>query len=361
MFESVEPLCSGKPCQRGAGGGHHAPVRAIAARGVNALSLPRFHEDIPALILPVQRQAANAAVARFLLEAGVLREDDIPSKWTDVLTVCEQAFNRWLRYELGELQQLNPTFVLNVCRDERTPNDEGGQTDESLHLVWYQNGIQQWSIGQMLDDLERDYGVGRFVLQTLIRQSNHVYPLFTPDSALQTASCLYWYGESNETDALDMEFGDDEEARAEALETWITYADFKADYPAWVLEGRKQRLALARLARLAETMTDTRLRSIVWDTFNLAQLKFKTSYAVDGDGEFVGFGGVLSWHEDDITVRVFDDLLEMAYQGESFDLMGELRLELSDPLGMKQWQSDMRVHLKAIRLIDRLIYHLIAI
>ena len=78
------------------------------------------------------------------------------------------------------------------------------------------------------------------------------------------------------------------------------------------------------------------------------------------DGEYVGFGAVLSWREDDVTVRIYDDLLNLAHQAEFCDRIGELQMPLNEPQRMADWQQAMRTRFKAIGLIDRLIHQLSA-
>lgn len=102
-------------------------------------------------------------------------------------------------------------------------------------------------------------------------------------------------------------------------------------------------------------VADPRLRSIVADAIALARLRIEDAFRCDCDGEFVGFGAVLSWSESDLTTRVFDDLMQQAHEGECYDRIGEVRMALNTPSAMKKWQQAMRPRFKAIGLIDRLI------
>ena len=67
---------------------------------------------------------------------------------------------------------------------------------------------------------------------------------------------------------------------------------------------------------------------------------------------------MLWWREDDLTVRIYDDLLQMAYQAEFCDLIGEAEFDLGTPQAFGAWQRDMRTRFNAIKLIDGLIYKL---
>ena len=81
-------------------------------------------------------------------------------------------------------------------------------------------------------------------------------------------------------------------------------------------------------------------------------------YRPEIDGEFIGFGAVLSWRADDLTVRVYDDLINNAHQGEFCDVMGDVFFDLKEPRAMGAWQRKMHSRFDAIRLIDALIWRL---
>jgi PRTRC genetic system protein F len=216
---------------------------------------------------------------------------------------------------------------------------------------------QQWIVGDALEALERQQpGFGATVLDVLHSQSRFVYPLFTPDLACDAASYVYWCGEENEEVALDMECGDNEEERATMREEMVTRQKLDAAFPAWAVTfPRKPRLSRAAFTRLAQDLPDPVARDIAADALALARLRIEDAFRPDVDGEYIGFGAVLSWREDDLTVRIYDDLLQLAHQSEFCDRMGELEIDLDAPQAMRAWQRDMRVRFKAIRLIDRLI------
>ena len=67
---------------------------------------------------------------------------------------------------------------------------------------------------------------------------------------------------------------------------------------------------------------------------------------------------MLSWRNDDLTVRVYDDLVNAAHQSDFCDVMGDVFFDLHDPDAMRAWQRRMRRRFEAIRLIDGLIWRL---
>jgi PRTRC genetic system protein F len=199
------------------------------------------------------------------------------------------------------------------------------------------------------------------VLDVLREKSRFVYPLFTPDLACDIASYVYWCGEENEEVALDMECGDNEEEREAMREDMVTRKKLDEAFPAWAIAmPRKRRLPRGALLRLAQGASDPLARDIATDVLALAALRIEDEFRPDVDGEYIGFGAVLSWREDDLTVRIYDALLQLAQQSEFCDRMGELEIALDAPQAMRGWQSAMRVRFAAIRLLDRLIDRLSA-
>ena len=90
-----------------------AAIRLPAARSVTAeWRLPRLDARVPLELTPRRLASANAAVARFLLEAKAVRERDIPAAWSDELLVCQGALDAWVKREIGALHCLAPQFVL---------------------------------------------------------------------------------------------------------------------------------------------------------------------------------------------------------------------------------------------------------
>ena len=323
---------------------------------------------IPLAVMPHRLATANASIARFLILAGAIREGDVPPAWDDAMEVCQAALDGWVKRELGPLHCLSPYFSL-VAMDDADPyvalrggaRVTGPIQYRSIDIGWYESGEQQWVIGPRLEALEQACpGLGHAVLDVLQRQSGKVYPVFTPDLACNVASFLYWCGEENEESALDMDCGDDAKARAEMQNDMVTRQKLEEAFPNWAtsfsLPRKKQPLAAVK--RLVKSLQEPEYRDIAADALALASLDIEDNYQPDVEGEYLGWGAVLSWREDDLTVRIYDDLLNMAHQGEYCDRIGELEINLDAPEAMQSWQKAMRSRFKAIRLIDSLIHKL---
>ena len=90
----------------------------------------------------------------------------------------------------------------------------------------------------------------------------------------------------------------------------------------------------------------------------LSRLTLTDDFKPDIEGEYIGFGAVLSWDKGDVTTRIYDDLLNLAHQAEYCDRMGEVMIPLGDPGALDAWFQRMGQRFEAIGLIDRLIYAL---
>jgi PRTRC genetic system protein F len=155
-----------------------------------------------------------------------------------------------------------------------------------------------------------------------------------------------------------MECGNDEKARAAMREEMITRQKLADAYPEWALTP-PVKWSQTELRNTLEALANRHpAGNIAADALALSRMRIKDRYRPEIDGEFIGFGAVLSWREDDLTVRIYDDLLQFAYQAEFCDLIGEVEFNLDEPQTLRSWQRDMRARFQAIRLIDGLIYKL---
>jgi|UniRef100_Q47D09 PRTRC genetic system protein F len=335
-----------------------------------ALVLPRIGPQVPRSIAPGPLLAANAMVSRFLIEAEAFDEADIPVTWSDSLDACRQALDGWLKCQIGALHCLTPRFALHmVSRDGESYRYYGSQPPKdfdfnAVEASWCEYHEQEWPVGAGLEALSaRLHGLGTVVLHVLCRQSAFVYPLFTPDIACDVATYLYWCGEDDEEAALDMNCGEDEEEREAMRAEMVTKSMLEASFPAWTRRWPRG-LELAQCARFLRRATnrlsDPGAKATAEDALALATLEIDDSFRPDMEGEFVGFGAVLSWRDGDVTTRIYDDLLELAHQGEYCEHMGEVQVPLDDPAAFGAWQQAMASRFAAIRLIDRLIHHLSA-
>lgn len=335
-----------------------------------ALALPRIGPQVPRTIAPGPLLAANARVSRFLIEAEAFDEADIPPTWSDSLDACQQALDHWLKRQIGPLHCLNPRFGLHmVSREGDYYGYFGSQPSKGFNFgaveaSWGEYHEQEWPVGEGLEALSaRVPGLGSVVLHVLRRQSAFVYPLFTPDIACDVATYLYWCGEDDEETALDMHCGEDEAAREAMRAEMVGKATLEASFPHWARRwprGLEVAQCARFLRRAIRRLSDPSAKAVAEDALALASLEIDDGFRPDVDGEFVGFGAVLSWREGDATTRIYDDLLNLAHQGDYCEHMGEVRVPLDDPGAFAAWQRAMASRFEAIRRIDGLIHRLSA-
>jgi len=336
---------------------------AAASRVTGIAMLPRIGGDVPQAITPHKLARANASIARFLVDAKAIRQADIPAQWRDAIEVCHSALNAWLQRELGTLYCIAPQFILRPTMSFQagySPTFKAAPAgDQQIDVVWFQQHERQWVIGNGVERLEQlAPRLGATVLDMLERQSRLVYPVFVPRIAQELASMLYWYGEEDESMAVEECCGGDQEAQAEMRNEMVTKSDIDAAYPDWALSWKPQTLKKAELMQVIHDCKDNYAAEVAALALQLSRMRIKDTFRPDIEGEYIGFGAVLSWREDDLTVRIYDDLLNTAHESEFCDLIGEVSFDLSNPHAMQTWQRTMRQHFKAMRLIDRLIWRL---
>ncbi len=339
------------------------------------LALPSLQPGIPLAVASTSQASANAALCRFLIASGAVREDDLPDSEADPLKACQRAIDAWIKRQIGPLHCLEPRFAINVLDEQgHHPALRSGPPAPyaQLDVYWCEYREAEWPVGRSLEALnEAMPHLGATVLQVLRQQGRYVYPLFTPDIADDVASYVYWQGEMDEEAALDMMCEDRDDADREAMrEEMVTRGMLDVAYPEWARRwlvqtgksaGRRKHAPAWRpcsLRRAAKTLTDPCQRQIAADAFALSRLTLTDDFHPDIDGEYIGFGAVLSWEEGDVTTRIYDDLLNLAHQSEYCDRMGEVLIPLDDPGALQAWFLRMGARFEAIALIDRLIHAL---
>lgn len=349
------------------------PAPAPAPFG--ALALPGLGAGVPLTVASTSQAGANAALCRFLIESGAVREDDLPENEPDPLKACETAIDAWIKRQVGPLQCLEPRFAVSVLDEHGhyPAMRDGRQTSYAqLDVYWCEYREAEWAVGARLEALNAAMpNLGATVLQVLREQSRHVYPLFTPDIAHDVASYVYWQGEQDEEAALDMMCEGGDEADREAMrEEMVTRRVLDDAYPEWARRwlarpGKGVRRPKGvpawrpcNLRHAVRTLADPGQRQIAADALALSRLTLTDDFRPDIEGEYIGFGAVLSWDDGDVTTRIYDDLLQMAHQAEFCDRMGETTIPLDDPGALTAWFHRMGQRFEAIGLIDRLIHAL---
>ena len=61
------------------------------------LALPSLKSGIPLSVVSTTQASANAALCRFLINAGAVRENDLPDGEADPLKACQHAIDAWIK------------------------------------------------------------------------------------------------------------------------------------------------------------------------------------------------------------------------------------------------------------------------
>ena len=322
--------------------------------------LPQLDAAIPSRVHSADATVVNARVAHFLLEAGVVREVDVPRTWHDPLAICETALQRWLERHLGALRCFSPWFSLSLTCDDAPCDSTATSDPDGVCIRWGEAEVLRWEVGEGLERLEKhEPGLGATILAVLDTAASRLYPLFTPRTALGTASFLYWHGEDDEGLALDA-MCDTPEERESMRAEMVTLEAMREAFPPWALTPPSLSSACALLARTASSGNGPQVvQRTVALAAELARLPSRAEHTPDEEGLFIGFGAVLCWRPDDLAMRISDDLAQYAWQDEYVDHSGEVRFSLDDPAQMRRWLRRMRPLLRGVAILDELIWTLV--
>ncbi|MES2260577.1 MAG: PRTRC system protein F [Pseudomonadota bacterium] len=339
-----------------------------AATALIALAQPMLADGIPVAIMPSTGQRVAGTVAAYLTRAKAVTRGDFPLPVSDPLAACAMVLSRWLNRHIGETSCLQPVFQLEPVAiedisDIEEPSAEMGASDvervRGIHISWSERNICHWTVGPGFDRLEAAVpNLGATVLDILERKSWQAYPLFTPTVVLDEASNQYWMGEADETEYLESECGDDREAWEATRADMVTRAEIEAAFPPWALQRKAEPLPRQILRELSRNHADDYVRRAASLALALANTRTHADFTARREGLFTGFCAVLCWRDEDIAVRVSDDYAQYAWQGESFEEIGEVILPMADPGAFRLWMRAVEPNLRAIGLIDQLLLHL---
>lgn len=324
------------------------------------MELPIIATGVPLVLHSTQRQTLTAQLVRMLIDAGVVHRRDLVAGDDAPLQVATRALNRWLDQAVGgKLHSLGCAFRLNVC-----------EIDGALHclqIAWSADWIGSMYLGTPLDALEAAVpGLGATVLDAIGSQA--VHPMFTPVDAFEHTRFREWGGRRSEVQMLKEHYPDPKE-RKDALKDCITRKMFDEAIPAWALRSLERR-------KLGQARLRTEARREGW-TGAVAAALLQVQAAVaragearatiaglllaeDGelygeDSEFTGFAPCFSWDAaDTVSQKVFDNMVEVAWQGTSHDHIGFAQIEVCQPGELRRFLRAMRAHCRAVRALDRL-------
>jgi PRTRC genetic system protein F len=324
------------------------------------LQLPRLDTAIPMRLQPRASRQRGARLAQAVMGAGLVREEHVPARLDGgYLGVAEKALRAWLA-ENAATQCLHLKFVMSIGPQEvvDTFGTVAERRDEGAVIEWYCRG-KAFPVGPELERLERLHPrLGMTVLSTLEEAAWRTVPIYSPLMILEAASNVYWCGDEDEDEAIQMSCETEEEARDMAA-SMVTRKLVDEAYPAWALRRARGRrdLGTRTLRRCLSTLKDRRARAVIQDVIALRDVPLPKRDWTDREGDFMGFAGVLTWGKhDDLTFRVIDDYEQMAGEsGEYFEDCGRVILDSLRADALSAWIETMRPWFQAVRLIDGLL------
>lgn len=371
MRPHMEPVLHHLPASGTGPGTPPAPTlarRRPAAGSVTAPALATIGAEIPAVIATPAALRDAALLAQWLLAANALPVPRHRLPPGALAAYCQSTLQHRLQGLCGPLRCLSPSFEMAPLTFEEMPPmaDPAASTDEpgrlaGVRIVWRMTAVAHWGVGAGLDYLEQTVPqLGATVLHALETKGAQVCPLFTPRVLMDEACGLYWLGEEDESMFLDEECGDDAAAREAMLHDMVTRDDVERAFPPWAFAPGKFCLSRRALHTVASTHACPYVREAAQLTSALRRQATTGRYLPQWDDPFIGYGAVLCWRDGDLAVQVSDDCANLAWQGESCDIVGDVTLPLSEPAALRAWLAGMAPNLRAIGLIDRLLWHLSA-
>jgi PRTRC genetic system protein F len=305
-----------------------------------------------------------ASLALLLLDAGLLRSEQMQRRRRSLARVCQQALDAWLRAQQAGLRIFRPKLSVSVSaldHGERTPND---LPRFGLACEWYATDAETFVVGPAITRLEAAYpGLGGTALQAIRGHGWSSIPVFLCDEQLGIASYTMWGGAESVEDYIE-ECGLDDEDAKDLRERALSRADIVARTPEWVLSfSGKHCLSDAALKRITKHGGDGLCRSVARVILALRRAQEPYNYlrdAQENGGEFVGFGAVLRWSADDYTGHLLEALWQLVQDGgEGFESCGYHGQSIDNVDDFVQFLASLKVTFATLRLLDQLIALLI--
>ena len=332
----------------------------MAGATAQRLGRARIAADVPVRLQPNPDQPI-AALALLLLDAGVLRDRDLHRRRTWLTNTCQKSLDAWAAQHSAGLRIFKPTLSFRVGADHydgRAP--QATNTPLALRIEWYATDAPYLIVGPAIAHLEdRHRGLGGTVMRSIGQTSWRSLPVFAFDDQLRVASYTLWGGTENLDEYLES-YGLDAEEAAQMRENCIDRQTILDHTPPWVLSVRQaDGLTDRALQRIAKRGADPFCQAVASALLDLRATPPCADYLhdlLDNGGEFIGFGAVLRWSEDDHTLTVLDALWEQAHNsGDGLEICGYHTQAIDDVAALHAWLANLAAMLAIVRRLDALI------
>lgn len=302
-----------------------------------------------------------ASLALLLFDAGLLPDDALQRRRAQLPKTCQKALDVWLQQQCAGLRVFKPRVCLSVGGNH---NDMGFAQDANqpltLRIEWYATDPQYLVVGPSVSRLEAMHRrLGSTVMWAISSHGWCSIPVFTFDDQIDVASFTLWGGADSIDDHVK-DYGLDAEEAELMRESCIDRSDILERTPPWVFLFRSDDALKDRALRhIAKHSADPLANAVANALLAMRAVPEPYPYlreARENEGEFVGFGAVLRWSEEDLTPTVLEALWEQAQNsGEGFESCGFHVQAIDDVDALRQWISNLTTMFRTLRLLDELI------
>ena len=332
---------------------------------MTTLALPRLNGIPTKHLCKGGGQAWHTPALLALLDAGALTSVDAQPKPTSAGSLLLHTLQRhWNDITAGER-----LLVWNL--HVRTAFSEWAHQPEGPQQLWlfigddgdHAHAVPQLYIGAAFERLESvRKGLGQTVLAVLYDALRHLPNVLTPQESFYHASWVHWYGTESEDEAIEwMSSEGDFATREEAADAYEgpTRLDFFEHVPEWA--AFPQRVLSERQVRIAARKDDFAAQ-VVRAVDEICEHAHMTAAAGgyadcstrDAEGDSICWTAVLIWHPADLTLRLADDYLQQACQGEYTDAATVKVLPIDGP-DVANWLQSMRANGQLARRVENLL------
>lgn len=333
---------------------------------MSTLALPRLSGIPTKHVCKGGGQAWHGPALLSLLDAGALTLGDAQPKPNSAGSLLLRTLQRhWGEITVGERLLVWNLHVSTALSDwsARQPEQSqrlwvfiGDHTDQA-------HAVPQLYIGPAFERLESvRKGLGQTVLAVLYDALCFLPNVLTPQESFYHASWVHWCGTDDEDEAIEWLYAEGEfETREDAAEAFEgpTRLDFFEHVPEWaafpqrVLTDRQVRIAARKDAFAAQVVCAVdEICTHVHET--AAAGGYADCGTRDAEGDSICWTAILIWHPNDLTLRLADDYLQQACQGEYTDAATVQVLPIDGP-DLAQWLQKMRANGQLARRVETLL------
>lgn len=338
-------------------------------RNPGILTIPRVGSEVITSIEDNQCSQNLATFALNLMRCGYLKESD---RELSLRRLVKTGFQRWMQEKIGNLKHYELTI-------ETTPdigysigvfdNSEILEADNSdfnriagsapMYCLISPGKVKIFTVGKVLSEIETKIpGLGKTAYYWLVTQGAGALHMDSPWTAEDYARQVWWYGEDNDDDYLEMlgEYHDGEDLD-EVLATSVKPSQWKASFPDWVTSIENP-LSERDLETIAKNDDDSLESKVAQALLALIAHKEACIPLVNEYGCEIVYAPIhIAWQDGDYSLAVSDDRInDINMQGgEGFSEILSLMPIPYNPVLFRKWLVKMELGFRQLKNIECLI------